>query len=412
MPIILDDILTVDLQDYPKLDNVPWLIPEPEQSLTEWKIKAKAYFKHENNYCAFLQQKCHSAEKEKAKRLTQYIQARKDHLKQVEKILKPLFAKEDNIADENIFADTQSVFSYQDLILRDWCWEQEELKTYSDYIRPKLSENQKVLILGSGAGGLATRLASDSPCEFVAIDINPYLMLAANKLTNGKNIKLYEFPFGPIKKDNEFHKWDIKPTKDNLENLHYLFADFRNLPFKEKTFDVVISCWFYDVIEMDLNNSLAITNKFLKDDGENIFMGPAVFNHKDISKRMSHEDIVSTFNNHYDCCNKELKEITYLNSPFEMQHRLETLLFLHAQKPNRLQTEFSKEEKKDITMTPELQAYIQKQQVFGRILKHINGDMYFSTLAKRLEGEFGFTPEEADYYAKNFMKNLLKEINY
>ena len=105
----------------------------------------------------------------------------------------------------------------------------------------------------------------------------------------------------------------------------------------------------------------------------------------------------------------KIQPISYSENSVNSFKRIEDLLFLHAKKP-KSSKKIIKSQNKGFKLTPDLISYKQKNEVFGKILKHITTDMNYDELGKKLIQEFGFSEDEAKFYAENFMTKLFLDI--
>lgn len=406
----IEDLFELDLQKIRFVDDIPWLFAEPEKAFLEWTTKVRFYFSQEENHLSHLQSLLNQnlLEGHGKGRIQQFIKDKHTHLKQMKKILNP-FLQEDK---QQLSFDNQNILSYQTNIFRDWVWGKEENKTYCDYIKNSLKGDEKnILVLGAGSCGLSYELATQTKANIIAIDINPYLFICAKKLMNKKHLKLFEFIENPSKIENISIKRDLSPV-DSIQNHHQVFCDFYQLPFKAGSFDMIVGCWFYDIIDTSLDTSLLHINNYLSAEGQSIFIGPSSFHKKNIEQSITTEEIVENFKNNYSEVEFKTQNITYLNNPHSTYKRMEEILFLKGdKKSNQKVFEAQSTFEEIIQLTPELMAFKQKTEIFHRILKHISQPITLKALARMIQEEFGFSQEEANYYAENFIKKLNFEIS-
>jgi SAM-dependent methyltransferase len=389
------------------ISGIPWAYKNPSEEFTRWSFLTQNYFSFEQSNSRALQNKLNANEfasptKEKIQNL---IKTKNSHIKSLKKVLDP-FLKETQKVTIN---SQQNILAYQDLLFRDWSWGKKENDVYLDYILKNLDgTEQNILVLGAGACGLSHSLSLQSSANIIATDINPYLMLSAQKLFNGKTLKLGEFNDFPSSIEDFSYTHEFEKVQSS-HNHFQVFCDFNDLPFVKESFDVVISPWFYDIIDMDLGQSLQITNRLLKPEGKNLFIGPSNFHKSKISKRKTTEEIIKSFEENYSTVNFEKKFCPYLDNPNSSQKRIEEILFICSQ--DKVLCEITKNSiSQSIDLTPDLVAYRQKVDVFSRILKHVENQQSFEDLASKLQIEFDFSKDEALYYAKSFMQKILAEI--
>lgn len=407
----IQSLLNIDLDKTRHIQGIPWAYTKSDEKFLEWCGKTASYFKFEENSLNHQQNLLNQNQVSNASkpRIQQFIKDKHSHLKQMKKLLSDFLDDSSSTA----LIDNQNILTYQDNIFRDWCWGQEENKKYANYILSKVNDETKnILVLGAGSCGLSYELAKSSNANIISVDINPYLLLVANKIFNHKHVKLFEFVDYPKEIKNISQKREIKPMQEELSNHFMFFSEFEDLPFKENSFDLVVGCWFYDIIPQDLEKSLLHTNSFLKSNGKSIFIGPSNFHKKAIDQRLTPKEIFSIFNELYEEVSHTIEQVSYLDNPENSYKRLEDILFLTGVSPkksNKIQQEMSKED--FIHPTAELLGYKQKIEVFTRILKYIDKPITYSALSKKLEKEFGFSHEEAIYYTESVMKKLNLEVN-
>ena len=403
----ISHLFNTAISDYPEVENIPWAYSDFDKKFIEWSSKTQNYLAYENSLLRPIQNQlnnklhCDSTQK----RLQQYLNDKSNYLKSFEKLLKPFIDKKQAI----VTLDKQNILSYQDLIFRDWSWGKEEIDIYLDYILKNLTGTEKnILVLGAGACGLSHKLAQMSDANIIATDINPYLFLAGQKLTNNKKIKTFEFLDSPKELKFYSYKNELKGAQKQ-ENHFQVFCDFFDLPFKPKSFDTIISCWFYDILPTDLEDSILHSNCYLNDTGKNIFIGPQNFHKSQISKQLTPIEIIERFEKYYAEVSSEKIEMNYLKNPKNSAFRFETILFSTSSKPLE-EKKYISNNSEQITLTTELLTFKQKIEVFNRILKYVDKDMSYKDLASKIKNEFGFTDEESLFYAESFIQKILSEV--
>lgn len=406
----IEGIFNQDLNVIERIGDIPWAFADAEAKKIEWSNKVQNYFSIEEQNLSYLQglltQKL--IEDNRKTRIQKFIKDKHAHLKQMKKVLDPFLKNK----EKAIVLDNQNILSYQDNIFRDWCWGQKENNIYADYILKNISPNAKnILVLGAGACGLSYDLAKQHKGNVIASDINPYLFLTANKIFSKKHLNLYEFIDYPKEDEPTSRKWEIKPIDDCQDNHFQVFCDFTQMPFKEKSFDVIIGCWFFDILDISLSNSLGHLNKYLKPKGQCLYIGPANFHKSKFEDKLTTKEIVETFYQFYENASNSTDQITYLDNPANSYKRQEDILFLTASNPTATINLPTESDQDFIQPTSKLMAYKQKTEVFHRILKHIERPITISALAREVQKEFGFTEDEAKFYTKSVIKKLQSEIN-
>lgn len=406
----IEDVLNFDLAQIEYIDNIPWAFSNPKEKFIEWSNKTQTFFMLEEHNLTHLQGILNDnlVSGPQKVRVQEFIKNKHAHLKQMKKVL-ATFLKENK---KSIVLDNQNILSYQNNIFRDWCWGQKENEIYLNYILKNLKAEQKnILVLGAGSCGLSHMLAQNTTSNIVAVDINPYLFLVANKIMSKKHLKLYEFFDYPKHNGQSYKKWEIKDSGEEVNNHFQVFSEFESMPFKPQSFDVIIGCWFFDIIDTGLDQALLHSNHYLKSDGQLLLIGPSNFHKSKYVDKLTTDEIVTSFQENYKEVSFEVETIKYLDNPNNSYQRLEDVLFLTANTPKDSNL-FKKSADLDlIRPTKELMAHKQKTEVFHKILKHIDRPITMNALAKSVQKEFGFSEEEALFYTNSVMSKLLSEIN-
>ena len=108
--------------------------------------------------------------------------------------------------------------------------------------------------LGRGrlAYDLQTRLA---PAVTVALDINPLLSLATQRIANGARIDLHEFPLAPRRLEDVAVRRELTAPAPARAGFHCVLADGLRAPFVADAFDAVVTPWFVDIVDEDLRGA-------------------------------------------------------------------------------------------------------------------------------------------------------------
>jgi len=395
---------------YPVFHDVPWLFPNPEESFIEWGSKVRNFIQVESS---LINEVGNTLKFEKRPstlaRVQSIIDGKSHNLKYLESLL--------NIFDEIIpiplAESTQNIYSYFELVFRDWHKESAEIECYTKLINEVISNNnfKNILILGSGAGRLSYNLALNNPkSQFISFDHNPLLSFLFKRILDGESINLSQVEMYAKNQDSYATVIELfKPSKE-LDNHQIVMGSFPDLPFKENSFDLIIAPWFLDIIESNLESSLVIIQKFLSKNGGTVYLGPNNFHKSEIFEQYGVDEIKSIYNDFFSTLNSESLEINYLKNDNSSQTRIEKILFLFAKsKITNIKTLKAPSSDK-IKFDSKLISYKEKIKVFHRVLSQIDSDMTLELLASKLETEFSFSKEESLHYAGILYKQILKEI--
>lgn len=309
---------------------------EPGAALLDWRNRfnmALAELEHQ-----------HSASNPKAARLPatrQRLQHLHDslqrHNNELNTLLAPLkvgeaLARETHLALATQLPGHHGVLSYSTQIFRDWCWGDDENGQVADYLVQALkqtgmaSANPRILVLGCGAGRLAYDLHSRLSASVTwALDSNPFLCLLGQAVSSGQSLQLTEFPTAPLLPD------DVAVTRQlsapgPVEDLFFVCADATRPPFAAQRFDLVVTPWLIDVIDVGLAPLLRIINKLLCKNGLWLNHGSVAFAGGAPENRLTSAEIEELTEQHGFAINyADNAQFPYLQSPASRHHRQETV---------------------------------------------------------------------------------------
>jgi len=325
---------------------IPWLHNRAEFNLLEWKARFNGFL-HINQ---LEQKRLKDALKDKRlsksgqKRISRILNAKKQQILQVSKLVKPLGLEihMDNLIDnKDIFESkvpkNQGMDSYYNNIFRDWAWENgenEALLNVIDSVIVDEIELGKVLTVGAGAGRLSYDIHHKySPTCSALLDINPLLLLSACQVIQGIPFELNEFPIAPLNKDSFVVEQKCSAPRAVDENIFYLFADGMNPPVKEKSFDTVVTPWLLDIIPQNLRDYIPRLNACLPIGGTWINTGSLAFFHQQASWCYSEEEVLELIEkNGFKVISSNRKTIQYMKSPLSAHGRTESVFSFHAKK--------------------------------------------------------------------------------
>lgn len=406
-----DGELLANKTSYPIFDGIPWLFKEPEYSFLEWSTKIESYFKEEELYIRHLQSMVDlNSSKLTRKRLSQILDAKSKNLKVMTKTLEP-FSGHQQVP---VTHSTQQIHSYFQLIFRDWCWDSKENEEYFNFVEASITPNMKnILVLGCGAAKLSYDLANKfSNSNFVSLDHNPFLLLTAQKIFNGEEVKLSDYTNYPKNIESTAKQYKIKVAPNLNHNHQFILGSFPDLPVMKNSFDLIIAPWFFDILDTDYKQSLKSVMSYLKDDATFIMYGPNNIHKSNLTEQFTSEEVHEFLEPLFSKTHMEVNSLNYLNNPLTSQSRIEDVMFFKGKNPTKDEVKMPCPQKNtEIKFDPTFEHHKAINQTFFNIYKHINSDMNVSELAGKIKTEFGFNDEEAIYYASTFINKINSEIN-
>ena len=244
--------------DFPSIAGIPWLMPEPRLALTEWRGRLHHLLSHYGTEAARQRAALEGPVSALARsRIERVAAALDDQSARVRALMQPLGlsgrqeAPAVHAALGTELPVSQGLTTYYPNLHRDWCWGDEENRTSLEAVAgvlPGAVSAARVLVLGAGACRLAYDLHQRlRPKLTVALDFNPFFLLAARRIVAGETLELYEFPIAPRTAEDHARLRAHTAPEPPAPGLELVLADATAPPFRPGTFDLVLTPWFIDV---------------------------------------------------------------------------------------------------------------------------------------------------------------------
>jgi uncharacterized protein YbaR (Trm112 family) len=266
---------------FPEPGGVPCLLPEPARAMDGWRRDVQRLLE--------LIERGVAAMDEQGKRVD-LLPATRQRLERMSAAqsengarVAALFRDAGLAPDARAKAAEQdlSLVEYYDQILRDWAWDAvggQENAQACELVAAAIGDDHalgRVLVLGAGPARLAHDLHRRfTPAITVAVDLNPLLLLAAQKVLHGGGLQLYEFPVDPAGLDSILVDHTLRPPAPAPPGLHLVLADAFTPPFAAGSFDTVVTPWFIDIVPADVRDSIALIHRLLAPQGRWLHYGP------------------------------------------------------------------------------------------------------------------------------------------
>lgn len=332
------------------VDGIPWLLPEPEATLTEWNLRLKHLTQRLDGEAELLklELKEPGLGELTTKRLRKLLQAKVEHKKALTELLAPLAlsaggSEELSQAMSIRVPARQTITSYINNVFRDWAWETEENRLSLELVFEALPREawrgKKVLVLGAGYGRLAYDLhEAAAPALTVASDINPLMLMVAKRMYKGKALKLHEFPMAPRDLESHAVLRRCEAPKPASAGLELVFADALRPPFRAGAFDVVLTPWLIDILPPSLPALSVVINDLLAPGGSFVNFGPLGFNHARSIDNPSLEEVLEIVAGAgFAVAEPKRRSLPYMQSPASAHGRLEYVTAFAATKTGAAQ---------------------------------------------------------------------------
>jgi len=331
--------------EFPTLGSIPWLFAQPDATLGEWRNRLTLYLEEfsaaERAVAADLASAARPATRARLQRLGA---AYREQGERVRALLAPLcvapgpLAQATQVALGTHVPLTQDLHSYYANLHRDWCWGEEENAAALAEVGTALGDGrERVLVLGAGGGRLAYDLhqASRRPLT-VALDINPLLLLVAERVSRGERVTLFEFPIAPRTEADVALPRELAAPAPARAGLEFVFADAWRAPFAPQSFDAVVTPWLIDIVDLDFESVALAVNRLLVPGGRWVNFGSLAFPWRRPERRYGPDEVCAIVTDAgFEVGLQRDATLPYMRSPASRHGRLETVALFAADKRRR-----------------------------------------------------------------------------
>ena len=292
----------------------------------------------------------------------------------------------------------------------------------SELLQAQLPSQPRLLILGSGAARLAYELHqyAGAGSVTVCLDSNPLLSLLAQKMTDGDQVSLTEFPLAPVDAQR------IAVTQTLLgrqadPGFEVICADASTVPLADNSFDLVVTPWLIDVIDSGLPHLLDQIQRVLKIGGLWLNHGSLAFQGHP-GQRLGAEEVVEIADSYgFTTQHSHDIELPYLHSPHSRQHRNElvhTLLASKINSPTRNQSpqqywpDWLGDTSLAVPFTPAFKAQLTHVRIHGFIMGLIDGKRSINDMADVMEEQRLMPKAQARQALKGFIQTMVEEARH
>jgi SAM-dependent methyltransferase/uncharacterized protein YbaR (Trm112 family) len=412
---------------FPVVDGMPWLLPEPVQALAAWRGRLHAMTAHlKRQSAAYRAALTPDVTRSSTRnRLKLLAMACSDHARRLQALLAPLDSEAEAASAATYaalapaVAGSQGLASYYANVHRDWCWGEAENRAASDAVQQALGTTrpQRMLVLGSGSGRLAYDLhAALQPSATVALDINPLLMAVARRMYAGERVELYEFPVAPRDLASHALLRTLAAPARAAAGLQLVFGDAKQPPFAPGTFDVVLTPWLVDIVDIDLSRLAATVNALLAPGGRWVCTGTLFFQQADAAHAYSSEEVVEIVAAAgFDAPELVASQQPYLDSPASRHARVEEVVTFAVQKrhevelPVRAERPWLLDPRQPVPLLPAVADHNLALRVRGYVGSLVDGRRSLAEIAARLVEERLLPPGEATGIVRDYLLRLHEE---
>lgn len=413
---------------FPDVGGVPWLFAEPAAALADWRNRLGRTLRQLEADAAQTANAAksvglHALTRE---RLTHLANAQARHIAEISELMSPLEIATSaplatHLALRTRVAPTQGLTTYYTNLHRDWCWGEAENEASYEIVAgalPPLTD-KRLLVLGSGGGRLAydlhTRLA---PALTVALDINPLLTLAAQRIVHGARLSLHEFPLAPRTLHDVAIERQLAAPAPIDERFHCIVGDGLRAPFANEAFDTVITPWFVDIVDEDFAVLARRINRLLKQDGAWVTFGSLRFATADPIRCYSPDEAVALIADAgFDAAAPTDTDIPYMCSPASRHGRREHVVTLAARKTKRVAApdrhvalpDWLVQANKPVPLLDAFRLQATTTQVYAFIMSLIDGRRTVKDMAELMEQRRLMPRADAEQALRDFLIKMYDE---
>ncbi|HEX9294680.1 MAG TPA: methyltransferase domain-containing protein [Polyangiaceae bacterium] len=265
---------------FPVVGSIPCLFAEPERKIAQWRGEV-------HHYRDLVERSVRSIEEQleqfamlatTRRRLERLLAANRQNGETVLSMLRAANLTPEPGDDQN---RDFTMIEYYDHILRDWAPDassSDENAGARELVLEVLGDDRRLgrmVVLGAGACRLAHDLHQTCRPELtLALDMNPLLLLAAQRIVIGEGLRLFEFPAVPASLDSVCVERQLSAAGSLLDHFHLVLADAFAMPLRAGAFDTVVTPWFIDIVPVDLRDTLGVIHRLLAPGGRWINYGP------------------------------------------------------------------------------------------------------------------------------------------
>lgn len=416
--------------EFPVVDGIPWLAPEPQLLLAEWRGRLRSLIS-ELEAQAGRYRSALTAEVGRSttrNRLKLMSGACQDHARRLRSLLAPLGADAATAAVETYRAVAaalpagQGLTGYYANVHRDWCWGAEENEAAYRAVDRALGAGDpgRVLVLGCGAGRLAYDLhRGRRPAITVAADLNPLMLAVARRMFAGERVELYEFPVAPRDLASHAILRRLAAPEPAPAGLHLLLADASRAPFARGAFDTVVTPWLIDILDEDFATFVQRVRCWLRPGGRWVSSGSLFFQHRDPQRCYSTEEVEEIVRaaGFRDLAREE-ETVPYLASPASRNARHERLVTFGAVRgpadfpapqAHVAAPEWLASLDRPVPLAPEVASRVLAMRVYAFVGSLVDGRRSVREIADVLVRERLMSADEAAPAVRAFLQRLHEE---
>jgi hypothetical protein len=399
---------------FPIWGDFPWVFAQADEWKADWLQRFRFYLQqlHQEIQNLKMEGKLPDLLPKTKQRLQHLIQAKTEQHRELEKLFEPLLlgkgpSYEQQLAAGTPLPDSQQLMGYYGNILRDWGWGEEENKLAQDLLTGILGPNPlgTLLVLGTGPSRLAYDLhRALGGKDTIALDVNPFYLLVADRMLAGRNLMLHDFPIAPIDTKACASKVKCRAPETIKEGFQFLMADAMNPCFQSASIDTLLTPWLIDIVPQDFRSFAKKLNRILKPGARWLNFGSTVFHHRLQHMCYSREEIPDILEeNGFYVMHVEETQLPYLRSPSSCQQRTERVFTFLARKVAEVEVDAAftpipdwlNDPERAIPLLPDIQQQAIVNFTLTQVLAQVDGQKNLRQIAEIMAPNFDLPVTDA-----------------
>jgi hypothetical protein len=415
--------------DFPSIGGIPWLMPEPRLALTEWRGRLHHLLSHYAGEAARQRAGLEGEARAMARsRMERLAAALDDQSARVRELLQPLGvsgrheAPAVHAALGTELPVSQGLTTYYPNLHRDWCWGDKENLASLEAVAvclPAGDSPARILVFGAGACRLAYDLHQRlRPQLTVALDFNPFFLLAARRIIDGGTLELYEFPIAPRSvADHAVLRRHAAPGP-TAPGFTFVLGDATAPPFRAGAFDLVVTPWFIDVVGEPVASVMRRVNALLATGGLWVNHGSLAFADAQPADAWSLEELLDAMpDSGFERPAPRESRQPYLASPASRHARMESVITFAARKQQDVPAPGAGRElppwleRTDLPVPalPQFRAQSLSTRVYAFLLAMIDGERSIRDMARLMEQQKLMPADDALPAIRGFLARALRD---
>jgi uncharacterized protein YbaR (Trm112 family) len=412
---------------FTRLDGVPWLFAEPAAALGDWRQRLHFHLARLEQDRQRYRGALEGTDGPTHARLVLLERAAQDQSRRLRELLAPLALEHltssypTHIALRTRMPFDQGLATYYQNVHRDWCWGAEENEAAFDLVGQALKADRKIgklLVLGAGAGRLAYDVHRRLRPELtVALDFNPLLILLAKRIAAGETVGLYEFPLAPRTAEDYAPLRALSAEAPAGPGLEFVLADALHPPFREATFDAVLTPWLIDILPASFDTVCAKVNALLPIGACWVNFGSLSFAHADPALRYGLEECLAALaDSGFDAIEVDEAEIPYMCSPASRHGRREKVIVWRARKAAHAPAavysalpDWIVTGKDPVPLLPSFGVQAASTRIYAFLMSLIDGRRTLTDIARLLVEQRLMSAPEAEPAVRSFLIKMYED---